>query len=270
MALIDISIDGRPAALLLQAIFHTLGYDPASHKLVTDARARRDAARIDAQGKVELEKFERRLRSDFGSPSDWHNVESTISGAIPHLNADARADQIEPDKLRFLLEKIKVVSQDEMQALWARILAGEANRPGAFSKRAIEFVSVMDRYDADSFTKLCSFCLGSRQETVVTTYQAENIYLQNGVTREIVSHLASIGLLGRAGILGFGVKGAAGKQFIFEYFGTKYAFIAGSDLRYGDFELTKVAKELAPISGAKPIPEFPQYMVSKWSGKADD
>ena len=44
-----------------------------------------------------------------------------------------------------------------MQSLWARLLAGEANQPGTFSKRTVELVASLDKSDAQLFTGLCRF-----------------------------------------------------------------------------------------------------------------
>ena len=46
---------------------------------------------------------------------------------------------------------------DEMQSLWARVLATEANAPGALSKRAVNVLSDFDKSDAELFTRLCGF-----------------------------------------------------------------------------------------------------------------
>lgn len=55
-------------------------------------------------------------------------------------------------------DKCRLVRDEQMQSLWARILAGEANKPGTFSRRTVNFVASMDKIDASAFTHLCSFC----------------------------------------------------------------------------------------------------------------
>ena len=41
-----------------------------------------------------------------------------------------------------------------MQSLWGKVLAGEANQPGAFSRGQVELVSTLDKNDALLFTIL--------------------------------------------------------------------------------------------------------------------
>ena len=40
----------------------------------------------------------------------------------------------------------------------AKLLAGEANKPGKYSKRTIELVALFDKKDAQLFNDLCTFC----------------------------------------------------------------------------------------------------------------
>jgi hypothetical protein len=41
--------------------------------------------------------------------------------------------------------------------LWSRVLAGEANKPGSYSKRTVNFLSDLDKIDAELFSQLCGF-----------------------------------------------------------------------------------------------------------------
>ena len=59
--------------------------------------------------------------------------------------------------LSIFFEKSRIVSDNEMQELWSRVLAGEANDPGTYSKRTVNFLSDLDKGEAALFTKLCGF-----------------------------------------------------------------------------------------------------------------
>ena len=66
-------------------------------------------------------------------------------------------------------DKCRIVSDDDMQTLWSRILAGEANSPGSYSKRTVNFVSEISKEEADLFTSLCGFFVdfGSIKDVLV-------------------------------------------------------------------------------------------------------
>ena len=84
-------------------------------------------------------------------------MEDITAKAAPHLNEDANPDAMDDDWVANLFDKCRIVSDDEMQSLWARVLATEANTPGTLSKRTVNLLSDFDKSDADLFTKLCGF-----------------------------------------------------------------------------------------------------------------
>ena len=67
---------------------------------------------------------------------------------IRDINKDWRANYF---------DKCRLVHDDEMQTLWAKILAGEANNPGTYSKRSINSIADIDKRDAQLFTELCRY-----------------------------------------------------------------------------------------------------------------
>ena len=50
-----------------------------------------------------------------------------------------------------------MVSDDDMQQIWAGILAGEANNSGSFSRRTVNLVADLDKRNAQLFRNLCGF-----------------------------------------------------------------------------------------------------------------
>jgi hypothetical protein len=49
--------------------------------------------------------------------------------ALPQLDEGADPNAMEDDWVTNFFDKSRIVSDDVMQELWARVLAGEANRP---------------------------------------------------------------------------------------------------------------------------------------------
>lgn len=54
-------------------------------------------------------------------------------------------------------EAVGNISDDDMQDIWARILAGEINNPSFFSLRTIDVLRNMRESDAELFLKFCKF-----------------------------------------------------------------------------------------------------------------
>jgi hypothetical protein len=114
------------------------------------------------------------------------NIESITMKALPELTEDAKPDAVENDWITHFFDKCRLVSNPEMQSLWAKVLAGEANSPGAFSRRTVDVVSTLDkRDDAISFTVLCGYAWDAFGLRPVIWNDFQNpIYLGNGLNFE--------------------------------------------------------------------------------------
>lgn len=81
------------------------------------------------------------------------NMEDITAKAAPHLNDNANPDNMDDDWIANLFDKCRIVSDEEMQSLWARVLSTEANTPGTLSKMTVNRLSDFDKSDANLFTQ---------------------------------------------------------------------------------------------------------------------
>lgn len=98
-----------------------------------------EAAKIKAKGaieirEIELHGLERLLEQEARYQSNFENV---VRLALPEVNNEANPEAMDNDWIARFFEESKVVSDAEMQSLWGKILAEEANKPGTFSKRTL-------------------------------------------------------------------------------------------------------------------------------------
>ena len=59
------------------------------------------------------------------------NQESILDIAIEHLKSDAHPEKIDDDWLSQFMDKARLVSNEEFQIIWGRILADECNEVGS-------------------------------------------------------------------------------------------------------------------------------------------
>lgn len=195
------------------------------------------------------------------------NIEDIAAKALPLLEAGADPDAMEDDWVTNFFDKSRIVSDGEMQTLWSRVLAGEANAPGTYSKRTVNFLSDLDKMDAALFTKLCGFSwmIGNVVPLVFDT-QAD-IYIRNGTTFDSLIHLESIGLIQFNNIGGF-VLQKLPKGISVHYYGKPLALQMAKDvdnvLDIGHALMTKIGRELAPICGSRPVDGFWEYVQERW------
>ena len=150
---------GKPANTLVKKVSYAVGGFFAPYQVKRLAKAEAEAAITKAQSEIEITDLHRRTvhRWIEEEAQRQKNMEDITNKALPQLNEKANPDSMENDWLVNFFDKSRIVSDNEMQSLWSRVLAGEANNPGTYSKRTVNFLSDLDKVDAALFTKLCGF-----------------------------------------------------------------------------------------------------------------
>ena len=191
-----------------------------------------------------------------------------VAQAIPELKEDAKPDEIDNDWMARFFEASKLVSDKEMQSLWGRLLAGEANKAGTFTKRTIDQVSNLEKRDAQLFTNLCAFVWRIRDLVpLVVDFIGDDIYEAQMINVATLRHLDDIGLIS------FNVVGSLSEDDMpqvqtFLYHGMSFSLEFpkpdNNKLEIGHVLLTQAGQELAPISGSIANIQFLESVVKTW------
>ena len=125
----------------------------------SDARDALVSTASDVQGEIDITETVRQ-RIQFQEEKRHRNIGSVV-GQTAELLGEKNVPDQEPDHdwtARFF-NYIQDVSSEEMQFLWAKVLAGEIESPGTVSIRALSILRNLDQATADLFCKLCSCCI---------------------------------------------------------------------------------------------------------------
>lgn len=267
-SLINLGDLAKPIDTLVVKISNAVGtvYEPRRIKKVAEAEV--EAEKIKAASEIEITDLHRRTerRRLEEDARQQKNMEDITAKAIPHINENADPDNMDDDWIANLFDKCRIVSNKEMQSLWARILAGEANTPGTYSKRTVNLLSDFDKSDADLFTKLCGFCWDIGYLIPLIFDVQSDIYHRHGIYFRELTHLDSIGLI-QIGDLGFQHTNLP-KRFVWHYYNIPLILEMPKDtdnqLEVGTVMLTKIGQELAPICGSQPVDGFYEYVKEQW------
>jgi len=196
------------------------------------------------------------------------NIEGITQKAIPLIEENASPEQVDDDWITNFFDKCRIISDEEMQLLWSKILAEEANSPGTFSRKTVNLLADLDKADAELFTQLCGFgWMIGNVVPLVYDVQAE-IYNRYGINFNSLSHLESLGLIQFDNIAGFQRLGLPKKFQVF-YYGRPVEITmpkeSDNTLKLGKVLLTKAGQELAPVSSSQPIEEFFDFVYDKWA-----
>ena len=202
------------------------------------------------------------------------NCIEIIRRAPEFMDDEVDIRDIDVDWRANFFDKCRIVHDDEMRTLWAKILAGKASKPGTYSKRTVNFVADMDKKEAELFTHLCGFVCEIKPMTdgidfmpLLFNYHFFNYRMPD----EDLNHLDSIGLIrledppgqitlrspievsyyGESTHLGLYLKSEKEIPDILKF------------LPISHIKLTQIGKELYPISGGTKVDGLLDYVCSE-------
>ena len=271
-SIINLGNLGEPAKVLIEKVSDAVGgvFKPCQIKRVARAEAEADIIKANAQ--IEISELQKRALNRFliEEATKQENIENITKKAIPQLEQGAEPGKIERDWIVDFFDKSRIVSDDEMQNLWSSILAGEANKPGTYSKRTLHLMASLDKKDAELFTKLCGFVWYVGTPIPLVFDSQNEIYANNGINFTSLKHLDAIGLISFESLSDYVRKGFskttitvyAGKPAMLEFQNGE-----NNELGIGHALFTDVGAQLAQFCKNSPVDGFREYAMSEWLKK---
>ncbi|MDQ3713737.1 MAG: DUF2806 domain-containing protein [Acidobacteriota bacterium] len=102
-------------------------------------------------------------RSEYQQARKQLNIENVTANAVEELRSDPNVENytnnepVDADWISRFFQTVENVSDEQMQQLWGRILAGEVKKPKSFSFRTLETLRNLSKAEAKSFSKICEF-----------------------------------------------------------------------------------------------------------------
>ena len=104
-------------------------------------------------------------RIQFQEQKRQSNIESVVQQVALELgDKEVQDHEVDHDWTARFFSDVQDVSSEQMQALWAKILAGEVTRPGSTSIRTLNILRNLNQDVAGLFAKLCSICVFVRND----------------------------------------------------------------------------------------------------------
>ncbi|QUS59452.1 DUF2806 domain-containing protein [Synechocystis sp. PCC 7339] len=269
ISLVNLGELSKPANTLIEKLSSAVGglFGPWQVERVAKAQAKVDL--IKAQSEIQITALHRRAMHRFveEEAQRQQNMEKITEKAIPQLEEKSDPSQIEDDWVTNFFDKSRIISDNEMQEIWAKVLAGEANAPGTYSKRTVNFLGDLDKSDAELFQNLCSFGWIVGEFTPLIFDSEAEIYNKEGINFASLTHLDSIGLIQFQHLSGFRRTGLP-KKFAVLYCGKRLVLEMpneeNNNLPIGKILLTKLGKEIVSVCSAPGVDGFYDYVSEQW------
>ena len=268
-SLVNLGKLSKPANTLIKKVSAAVGgiFEPWQIKRIASAKA--EAGLIEAKASIEITDLHRRAMHRFVEEEArrQENMEQITKKTIPQLEKDSDPESMEDDWITNFFEKSRIISDDEMQELWSRILAGEANAPGTYSKRTVNLLGDLDKRDAELFRSLCKFGWIVNTFTPLIFDHEAAIYSNEGLNFNSLNHLESLGLIHFSPTSGY-KRTRLPSSITVEYCGHPLTLtlpqVENNDLTLGQVLLTQAGTELAFICRVQGVKGFEEYVKEKW------
>ena len=145
------------------------------------------------------------------------------------------------------------ISDEEMQAIWARILAGEIHRKGTYSLQLLDILKNFTQKQTELFNRVCSHCFISGDNVYIPN---DNEYLQfANITYQDILDLDALGFINSSGTTSLSVKVQPDRPALFgndmlrmviEYNGQGNAT---QEFSFLQFPFTSAGRELITLIG---------------------
>lgn len=269
MSLINVDFSGlsEPATKLVEKISDAIGvlYEPTKMKKI--AKAQSEVKKIEFQSSIELSELEERaLRRTINSQArKQRNIDSITIKAAKEIDSQENNDieLLDEDWINHFFSQCENISDDMMQGLWSRVLTAEAQKSGSFSKRTLNFLSTLDKRDAELITNLGSTVWNQHNSPLPIVFSYEDEAIQKlGLDYDSLRHLESIGVI-TLGTMNYSVQFEKDYGY-FTYYGKTVMMKIGTTRKntfmpkkqnsvdIGMVLLTNIGRELIRICGSKP------------------
>jgi hypothetical protein len=269
-SLINLDKLSEPLTKLVEVTSAGIGtlYKPFGTVRQAKADAKAKAIAVNADLEILDIKQRAELRIEHRETLRQENIEKVVSIAANEMSDKVSNEPVDLDWSLQFFDAAQDVCDEDMQSTWARILAGEVSDPGSYSKRTLQFLKTLDKFEAEKFVVFCSFAL-----------QFENdwcVIFEDKVTKEIMeeklgkndlfSHFASIGLISDQSL---GDCESWDKNSL-SYFKTVYNVtstkeedtgrIKSLNIPIGHRVFTQIGQQLYAMANATKIDDYPEML----------
>lgn len=174
------------------------------------------------------------------------NIESIARKCLDYIEKDfVPQGEIDDDWLYTFRDSVKNISSEELQSIWAKLLANEIQSPSTYSLRTLDTLKNMSKYEAEKFKQFIKLTITDINHTNRISITDPDILLRYGITYNDILLLQEIGLI-QVG----SARGIIPGHNIYIIDDTKAIDIkndTGSQGTFGIYITTKVGTELASI-----------------------
>lgn len=174
-----IKIEGKPLEKLIEVIGKGIGqfYKPIAIK----KEAKADAYKIEIIEKAKLKALmnskdfeqviidrieERVLHREFRNQKNLDSI-NLIAAQELHTETEVSNEEVDKDWINRFFNYAQEISNEEMQRLWGKVLAGEVKSPGSYSMRTLGVLRNLTKREAEIFQKFAQLSIKGHDSSFI-------------------------------------------------------------------------------------------------------
>lgn len=164
-ALIKVEVNTDGLAKLAETFGNWTGLNARGKERMADAEAYAEVRKVDAQNAAALARLEGEERIAqyiyTRESRKMNNVQQIVNKAEEQFaeGEQVSSEPVNQDWQNRFFSIAEDISDEEMQKLWAQILAGEVKHPKSFSLRTLEALRNISKEEAESIQKVAKFII---------------------------------------------------------------------------------------------------------------
>lgn len=271
---LDINIKSDTANKILDIISQAgyALYEPT--KIRNIAAAKKDALLIKAKGSIEKTYIERQAIARIASIEivRQDNINKIAKKALDNVTDSGKKidENTESDWIRKYFNLSQDVSNEEMQNIWSKILAGEFIQSGSFSYKTLSILANMRQGDAQIFSKLCSYVVTvkeGRYVPLIFSDGSNGTYNNKQFSFEDMQYLDSLGLIHFDNIASYNLTVFEHAEILVDCCNQLYVIKNDSgkfELSTGSALLAREGIELLKVIHIEPARELLDILMKNW------
>jgi hypothetical protein len=125
------------------------------------------------------------------------NIESIAEKCLEYMDKDfVQEEEVDDDWLYTFRDSVKNISSEELQAIWAKLLANEIQSPSSYCLRTLNTLKNMNSYEAEVFKKFIKLTITDKDNTKRFSTRDVDILRKYNINKYIdIKLLEEIGLI---------------------------------------------------------------------------
>lgn len=200
------------------------------------------------------------------TPAEADNVTEVLYGAAESAAPDVDSDGLDDQFKDEFIKGSARAYDEEVKALWVKLLDSELTKPGFFSKRTLAVLQDMSREDAEALQALCSCSVFmDRRNPIPVLTEIDKggwTYNHGSISVDQLNLLISLGLIETIMHTDYGVPARSGLNVLTE--NRMFLLINDSGemkhMNFGDAMYMPVGRQLTQLCSLGIAPELPDLI----------